>query len=91
MRAIATWERYPEPGVDVAYRIVTAYAWLPLRIEGRWHWRIHYFALQAVYLDESPPTPWLTVERALEPGTLVCLERERSGGLATCRHREGHF
>lgn len=71
MIATVAWEREEAPGWTAAYRIVAGYAWLPTRIEGRWRWRVPYYALQVMYAEEQPPTAWLTVERALDPTPLV--------------------
>lgn len=68
---ITSWETDTTPGWPVAYRIVPRYAWVPMRIDGQWRWRVRHFALQAMALEENPPAPWVTVRRALTPKSLL--------------------
>lgn len=71
MIATLTWERAETPGWTVAYRLVGCYAWVPVRIDGRWRWRVPYYALQLMYAEENPPAAWVTVERAMDPAPLL--------------------
>lgn len=71
MFEVMSWENETTPGWPVAYRIVPRYAWFPMRIDGRWRWRVRHYALQAISLEENPPAPWVTVRRALDPESLL--------------------
>ena len=60
--------RYPShgdyPPTDYALRVVTRYAWLPIRFEGRWRWRCHYRVVERFEPDGQWTTGlWVPIQR----------------------------
>jgi hypothetical protein len=48
-------------------------------------------ALQATYLDESPPSPWITIRRALDPAPLVAhVQHQRTEAFTGYRYGSLH-
>lgn len=88
MSDTARWDIETAPGWATSYRVVERYAWLPWVIEGRWRWRTRYYALEGMHPDESPPSFWITVERAMTPEPLVAHVAE-ARRAAFVRYRYG--
>lgn len=89
------WETEPTPGWEVAFQVVRCLAWVPVRVEGRWRWPLTpHYALQAMYLNEHPPSCWLTVRRAMDPEALtqhVTDRHERERNRHEGRHCLGPY
>lgn len=77
-------EQEQSPGWSAEYRVTWRYAWLPTRIDGRWRWRIGYYALQVMYDEESPPAFWITVGRSASPTVLLAARSRRHTARPQC-------
>lgn len=71
MRVLEAWQVKEAPGWTADYRIVARTARvIPVRVAGRWY-RGPYFTLDVMYAEENPPTPWITVWKALTRDALM--------------------
>lgn len=71
MSVVREWHVQESPGWTADYRVVSEHTGVfPVRIDRHWY-RGPYMALQVMYAEESPPTPWITVRKARDEVSLL--------------------